>query len=69
MSKTTVLVQDASGHATLELTKDETLQLLDQNADAWVFARSRRVQPSELAEAEWDDVGTIRVVPGLVGGI
>ncbi len=68
MNKTTVLVQDASGHTTLELTKDETLQLLDRNANAWVFARSRRVQPRELAEAEWDDVGTIRVVPGLIGG-
>ena len=26
------------------------------------------VQPTELAETNWDTVGTVRIVPGLVGG-
>jgi hypothetical protein len=35
----------------------------------WVFAGGQMVQPAELAEANWDTVGAVRVVPGLVGGI
>ena len=33
-----------------------------------MFAGDRMVQPAELAETNWDTVGTVRIVPGLVGG-
>ena len=66
---TTVEIADATGHTTLQLTQRETLDRVAGMEGAWVFAGDRMVQPTELAEANWETVGTVRVVPGLVGGI
>ena len=69
MTTTTVMIANKDGHAELELTRDETLEVLAQNEGAWAFASNQRVQPSQLAEADWGEIGTIRIVPPLVGGL
>jgi hypothetical protein len=69
MIKTKVMIVDSEGHAELELTRAETMEIVDQNANAWVFAMNQRVQPTDLADADWGDIGTIRIVPPLVGGL
>ncbi|SVD36942.1 uncharacterized protein METZ01_LOCUS389796 [marine metagenome] len=52
------------------MTKAETLETVEENDDAWVFTgNGQMVQPAELAEADWNTVGTVRIVPGLVGGL
>ena len=67
---TTVEIADRTGHTTLQLTQQETLdRVAGMTGGAWVFAGDRMVQPAELAEANWDTVGAVRLVPGLVGGI
>ena len=66
---TTVEIADRTGHTTLQLTQQETLDRVAGMEGAWVFAGDRMVQPAELAEANWDTVGAVRLVPGLVGGI
>jgi hypothetical protein len=64
----TVEIADQTGHTTLQLTAAETADVLQQNADAWVFANDRLVQPNELANADFAAIDTVRIVPGLVGG-
>ena len=66
---TKVEIADRTGHTTLQLTQSETLERVSGLEGAWVFAGDRMVQSHELAEANWETVGTIRIVPGLVGGI
>ena len=64
----TVEIADASGHTTLELTKTETMEVVNQNPNAWIFAGNRLVKPAELEQANWGDVGTVRVMPPLYPG-
>ena len=66
---TKVEIADRTGHTTLQLTQSETLERVSGLEGAWVFAGDRMVRSHELAEANWETVGTIRIVPGLVGGI
>ena len=68
VSTTTVMIADKTGHTTLQLTQQETVDKVAGLEGAWVFAGDRMVQPAELAETNWDTVGTVRIVPGLVGG-
>ena len=65
--RATVEVADASGHATLELTRAETVDVVEQIPNAWVFVGNQLVQPAELNDVQWG-ADTIRVVPPLVGG-
>ena len=65
---TTVEIANPTGHTTLQLTQQETLDRVAGTEGAWVYAGDRLVQPAELAEANWDTVGTVRLVPALVGG-
>ena len=65
---TTVEVADQSGHSTLQLTKEETLERVSDSPGAWVFANNQMVQPGQLQNADWGTIGTVRIVPGLVGG-
>ena len=71
MSAITTLVQiaDKFGHTSAMMTRDETLEAIEDNEGSWVFNGSgQMVQPEQLAETDWDTVGTVRIVPGLVGG-
>ena len=45
---TTVEVADKSGHSTLQLTKEETLERVSDSPGAWVFANNQMVQPGQL---------------------
>ena len=65
--RATVEVADASGHATLELTLAETVEVVEQNPNAWVFVGNQLVQPAELNDVQWG-ADTIRVVPPLYTG-
>ena len=64
----TVEIADQSGHTTAQLTPAEAVEVVQQNADAWVFANDRLVQPNELANADFADIDIVHIVPGLVGG-
>ena len=66
---TTVEIADRTGHAALQLTKAETMSRIGDSKGAWVFAGGKMVQPAQLAETDWRTVGTVRIVPGFVGGL
>ncbi len=65
---TTVEIAGPTGHEALELTQDQTLALVEERGDAWVFAQGGMMNPEALAAADFETVGVIRVVPGLTGG-
>ena len=65
---TTVEIADASGHTTAMLTQKETLDKVSESAGTWVFAGNQLVQAEQLAQADWSTVGTVRIVPDLIGG-
>jgi hypothetical protein len=66
---TTVEIASTDGHDTLELTRDQTMALVEERGDNWVFASGQLMQPAQLADQDWAAVGTVRIVPGLVGGL
>ena len=65
---TTVEIADSTGHTTCQMTKSETLAKVSQSPGAGVFANNQMVQPQQLQNADWGTGGTVRIVPGLVGG-
>ena len=65
---TKVEIADQSGHTTLQLTKGETLDKVSASPGSWVFADGQMVQSQQLESGDWGTVGTVRIVPGLVGG-
>ena len=59
---TTVEIASPDGHDTLELTRDQTMALVEERG-------GQMMQPAQLADSDWATVGTVRIVPGLVGGL
>ena len=68
--KTLVQIADQNGHTSAMMTREETLEAVAENNGAWVFnGEGQMVQPAPLAEAAFSTIGTVRIVPGLVGGL
>ena len=67
VTTTTVEIAGPNGHDALELTQSQTMAVVEAG-DNWIFASGQMMQPSQLAEADWETVGTVRLVPALVGG-
>ena len=52
---TTVLYLNQGGHATLELTRSETVELAENTSGThWTYAGNQIVQPAQLAETAWE---------------
>ena len=66
---TTVEIADRTGHTSLQLTKSETMSRIENSEGTWIFAGGKMVQPAQLAETDWGTVGTVRLVPGFIGGL
>ena len=68
--KTLVQIADQNGHTSAMMTREETLEAVAENNGAWVFnGEGQMDQPAQLAEADFSTIGTVRIVPGLVGGL
>ncbi len=65
---TTVIIGDTTGHQTLELTQEETMSRIQGLDSSWVYADGSMVTPEQIAQADWNTVGTVTIMPGLVGG-
>ena len=66
--RTNVEIADRTGHSSLSLTKQETLDLIEVNQGSWIYKDNQMVQARDVADANWADVVTIRIMPGLTGG-
>ena len=64
---TTVWLADSTGHSVLELTRDQTMDLIQQNEGHWVYADNQMDQPAQLAEA-FEQTSLVQIVPSLQGG-
>ena len=68
-TKTTVVYLNRGGHAMLELTRDGTIELAENASGThWTYAGNQIVQPAELAETDWETVGTVRIAPAFIAG-
>ena len=59
----------AHGHQTLMLKPEETQEYLSTQTDKWSFVDNEFTQSENLSLVNWNTTDTVRVLPGLVGGM
>ena len=59
----------AHGHQTLMLKPEETQEYLSTQTDKWIFVDNEFTQSENLSLVNWNTTETVRVLPGLVGGM
>ena len=59
----------AHGHQTLMLRPEETQEYLSTQSDKWIFVDNEFTQNENLSLVNWNTTETVRVLPGLVGGM
>ena len=64
-----VEVADSTGHQTLMLKPEETQEYLSTQTDKWIFVDNEFTQSENLSLVNWNTTDTVRVLPGLVGGM
>ena len=64
-----VEVADASGHQTLMLNPQETEQYVSEQKDMWIFVDNHLLEADNLSNVDWNEAQSVRIMPGLVGGI
>ena len=64
-----VEIADASGHQTLMLKPPETIEVIENNSDKWIFVDNQLVEFEHVPEIDWNQAESVRILPGLVGGI
>ena len=64
-----VEVADASGHQTLMLNPQETEQYVSEQKDMWIFVDNHLLETDNLSNVDWNEAQSVRIMPGLVGGI
>ena len=63
------MADPAHGHQTLMLKPEETQEYLSNHTDKWVFVDNEFMQPQNLSTVNWNTTVTVRLLPGLVGGL
>jgi len=72
MSKDTVFnveIADATGHSTVQMTKNELIEKTSQTEATWVFVNDQLVNTSDIAGMNLESGDRVRLMPGLVGGL
>tara|TARA_B110000459_G_C16366432_1_gene383334 strand:+ start:358 stop:714 length:357 start_codon:yes stop_codon:yes gene_type:complete len=64
-----VEVADASGHQTLMLSPQQTEKYVSEQTDMWVFVDNNLLEADNLSNVDWNEAQSVRIMPGLVGGI
>ena len=64
-----VEIADASGHQTLMLKPPEAIEVIESNSDKWIFVDNQLVEFEQTPEIDWNQAESVRILPGLVGGI
>ena len=64
-----VEIADVSGHQTLMLKPQETIEVIEKNCDKWIFVDDQLVDYQNVPEVDWSQIESVRILPGLVGGI
>ena len=72
MSKDTVFnveIADATGHSTVQMTKNELIEKTSQTEATWVFVNDQLVNTSDIAGMNLESGDRVRLMPGVVGGL
>ena len=64
-----VEIADATGHSVVEMTKTEIAEKARSTEGTWVFVDDRLVSANEIDNLEMADDASVRLMPGLVGGV
>ena len=68
-TKTSVHLLDATGHTTVEMTRQEVMDLPGvSNGERWVFMDSKMVEAPQIADADFGAVVNVMVGPALAAG-
>ena len=68
MHQIKVQLSDKNGHSQMLLSPAETVETIQQNSSAWVYADNQKIDPGQVDEANLSTVSSVRIVSGLVGG-
>ncbi len=68
MHQIKVQLSNKSGHSQMLLSPAETVETIQQNSSAWVYADNQKIDPDQVDEANLSTVSSVRIVSGLVGG-
>ena len=63
-----VEIADASGHSTVQMTKNELTEKVNSTQGSWVFVNDQLVSAADIAGMDLEVGSRIRLMPGLVGG-
>jgi sulfur carrier protein ThiS len=63
-----VEIADASGHSTVQMTKNELTEKVNSTQGSWVFVNDQLVSAADIAGMNLEAGSRIRLMPGLVGG-
>ena len=64
----TVQLADKTGHTQMLLSPADTVETIQQNSGAWVYADNQLIQADQVKEDNLSTVSSVRILPGLVGG-
>jgi hypothetical protein len=59
----------AEGHQTLMLKPKEAQDFLSSQSDQWIFVDDEFTQKENLDLVDWNTTETVRVLPGMIGGM
>ena len=63
-----VQLADKTGHTQMMLSPADTVETIQQNEGAWIYADNQLIQASQVNEDNLSTVSSVRILPGLVGG-
>jgi len=70
--KVLVELANETGHVAMMMTKPETLKLVKQNTDHWIFMGGCLVDAADITDASWLEMAKnntkVQLTPGLIGG-
>ena len=62
-------ISDKTGHTTQMLSPAETVEIIQQSSNPWVYADNTMIDPGQVDEANLSTVSSVRIMSsGLVGG-
>ena len=63
-----VQLADKTGHSQMMLSPADTVETIQQNSGAWIYADNQLIQANQVNEENLSTVSSVRILPGLVGG-
>ena len=63
-----VQLADKTGHTQMMLSPADTVETIQQNSGAWIYADNQLIQANQVNEENLSTVSSVRILPGLVGG-